>query len=577
MPTTYMSRLLLKTLREAPAEAELASHKLLLRAGLIVPIAAGIYAYTPVGWRVIRRIEGIIREEMNGIGGQEVHLPALQPLELWEQSGRAESMGAVLFRLHDRREREFALGPTHEEVVSVVVSRTIQSYRDLPVTLYQIQTKFRDEARPRGGLVRLREFTMKDAYSFDPDWETLDRSYDLHFGAYQRIFARAGVPVIPVEADSGAIGGKDSQEFIFLTEAGEDTILLCDTCGYAANAEKADFRRPPPVAAEPAPMDKVETPGQKTIADVAAFIGVDPRQTLKAVFFRADGAPVFVAIRGDLEVNEIKLQNLLKATDLEPMDDAAVKKAGLVAGSASPVGLEGIRVIADESTTDAVNLVAGANEPDHHFINVNYGRDWKADDVADIALARGNDACDRCDGGVLEEQRGIEMGHVFKLGTLYSEALGVEYLDENGDRRPVIMGCYGIGVERMLAAVIEANHDKDGIIWPDGVAPFDVHIVVINPDREEVAAALASLQEALGGSGLEILVDDRDDSPGSKFKDADLLGIPTRVTVSPRALEKGGVELVDRRTKAMEIVSVDEAAARVIASRGSSPAGDAGA
>jgi prolyl-tRNA synthetase len=557
-----MSRMLLKTLREAPADAELASHRLLLRAGLVMPLAAGLYCYTPLGWRVHRRIEAIIREEMDRAGGQEVHLPALQPIELWEQSGRAAAMGETLFRLADRKERGFTLGPTHEEVVSYLAGRTIQSYRDLPVMLYQVQTKFRDEPRPRGGLIRLREFTMKDAYSFDAGWEGLNASYDAAFAAYERIFARAGVPVVPVLADSGAIGGKDSQEFIFLTPGGEDEVLICPSCGYAANAEKAEFRRPEPMAAQPRPIEKVATPGKESIADLAAFLGVEERQTCKAVFFRADGKPVFVAIRGDLDVNEVKLKNALKVADLEAMDEQTVRAAGLVAGSASPVGLEGMLVVADVSAVDALNLVAGANEPGFHFLNVNHGRDWIAGLVAEIALAREGDACIRC-GTPLETRRGMEMGHVFKLGTMYSESIGVHYLDEAGDRHPAVMGCYGIGLERTLAAVIEANHDENGIIWPREVAPYDVHVVALNLDQEAVAGALAALEASLEAAGLDALVDDREDSAGIKFKDADLIGMPLRLTVSPRALERGGVELRDRRTGATEVVALADVAGRV--------------
>lgn len=557
-----MSKLLLKTLREAPSEAELVSHKLLLRAGLAAPLAAGLYCFTPVGWRVIRKIEAIIREEMDQSGAQEVHLPALHPIETWEQTGRAEAMGQTLFRLADRKERGFVLGPTHEEVMSFLASRAIQSYRDLPVTLYQIQTKFRDEPRPRGGLVRLREFTMKDAYSFDTGWDTLDDSYDAAFAAYTRIFERAGVPVIPVAADSGAIGGKDSQEFIFLTEDGEDEILLCPGCGYAANQEKADFRRPPPIEGEPKPLEKAATPGIKTIQDLAAFLKIEPRQTNKAVFYRADGKPVFVSIRGDLDVNEIKLKNTLKARDLDPMDEAAVRAAGLVAGSASAVGLTGIKIVADTSAVEAANLVAGANEDGFHFLNTNHGRDWQADVVADIALARRGDACPTC-GTALETRRGMEMGHVFKLGTIYSETIGVYYLDEAGERRPAVMGCYGIGVERMLAAVIEANHDDNGIIWPASVSPYDIHVVALNLDQASVVEAVAALETSVTAAGLSVLIDDRDESAGIKFKDADLLGIPFRITVSPRALEKGGLELRNRRTGEMEIIPAADVVARV--------------
>lgn len=557
-----MSKLLLKTLREPPSEAELASHRLLLRAGLATPLAAGLYCFTPLGWRVMRRIENIIREEMDLSGAQEVHLPALQPIENWQQTGRAEAMGQTLFRLADRKERGFVLGPTHEEVMSFLASRTIQSYRDLPVTLYQIQTKFRDEQRPRGGLVRLREFTMKDAYSFDTDWDTLDASYNAAFAAYIRIFERAGVPVIPVAADSGAIGGKESQEFIFLTDDGEDEILLCPGCGYAANAEKADFQRPPAIEATPADMERVATPGIKTIPDLAAFLKVEQRQTNKAVFYRVDGNPVFVAIRGDLDVNEIKLRNTLKAKELEPMDEAMTRASALVTGSASAVGLTGMRIVADSSAVEATNLVAGANEDGFHLLNTNHGRDWKADIVADIALARRGDACATC-GTALETRRGMEMGHVFKLGTVYSEAIGVNYLDESGARHPAVMGCYGIGLERMLAAIIEANHDANGITWPASVAPYDVHIVALNLDQTPVAEAVAALEAALVGAGLSALIDDRDESAGIKFKDADLIGIPFRVTVSPRALEKGGVELRNRRSGQTEVVAIADAVAQI--------------
>ena len=557
-----MSKLLLKTLREPPSEAELASHRLLLRAGLATPLAAGLYCFTPLGWRVMRKIENIVRDEMDLSGAQEVHLPALQPIENWEQTGRAATMGQTLFRLADRKERGFVLGPTHEEVMSFLASRAIQSYRDLPVTLYQIQTKFRDEQRPRGGLVRLREFTMKDAYSFDTNWDTLDASYAAAFAAYIRIFERAGVPVIPVAADSGAIGGKESQEFIFLTEEGEDEILLCPGCGYAANAEKADFQRPEAVESAPAEMTKVATPGIKTIPDLAALLNIEQRQTNKAVFYKIDGKPVFVAIRGDLDVNEIKLRNTLKAQDVEAMDEATVRASGLVAGSASAIGLVGMRVVADTSAVEAANLVAGANEDGFHLLNTNHGRDWKADIVSDIALARRGDACATC-GSALETRRGMEMGHVFKLGTVYSEAIGVNYLDEAGERHPAVMGCYGIGVERMLAAIIEANHDANGIIWPASVAPYDVHIVGLNLDQPAVVQAVTTLETALTAAGLTCLFDDRDESAGIKFKDADLIGIPFRITVSPRALEKGGVEIRNRRSGETEVLPISATVARV--------------
>lgn len=560
-----MSRLFLKTSREAPAEADLVSHQLLLRAGLISPLAAGLYSFTPVGWRAVQHIQTIIRDEMDRAGAQELHLPALNPVELWEQSGRAQSMGDVLFRLADRRERGFVLGATHEEVVSSLVGRTIQSYRDLPFTVYQIQTKFRDEQRPRGGLVRLREFTMKDAYSFDAGWAGLDDAYDAMFNAYTRIFERCGVPVIPVAADSGAIGGKDSQEFIFLTDSGEDEILLCPGCGYAANAEKAEFTPPPAVEGDIASMSKVSTPGAKTIADLATFLGIEARQTNKAVFYLADKKPVLVAIRGDLEVNEVKLKNALKATLLEAMDDRALADSGLVAGYASAVGLaSGVMVVADTSVVEATNLVAGANEPDAHLLNTNYGRDWDATLVADVALARAGDACANCK-SPLGVRRGMEMGHVFKLGTMYAESIGVHYLDEAGQRKPAVMGCYGIGVERLLAAVLEANHDDNGIIWPASVAPYDVHVVVLSPEEDAVADTLAALETVLESAGVNFLIDDRQESAGIKFKDADLLGMPVRLTISPRSLGRGGIELRDRKTGETETIPLADAVAHAVA------------
>ena len=562
VPAMRLSKLFLKTLREAPAEAELPSHKLLLRAGLVAPLAAGLYGFTPVGWRAMRKVEGLIREEMDRSGAQELHLPALQPVELWEETGRSAAFGDTMFRLTDRRERGFVLAPTHEEAVTSLAARQIQSYRDLPVTLYQIQNKFRDEQRPRGGLIRLREFGMKDAYSFDPDWETLDQSYAAAFGAYERIFSRAGVPVITVEADSGAIGGKDSQEFIYLNEYGEVEVLLCPDCGYAANAEKATFRPQPALESDPAPLERVETPGKSTIAELAEFLGIEPRQTAKAVFYSADGKPVMVSIRGDLKVNETKLRNALKAVSLEPMTDEQVAPAGLVPGAASPVGLEDLTVVADQSVVDAPNLVAGANEPDVHLRNVNYGRDWTAEIVADLALARAGLGCPNCEAR-LEVRSGMELGHVFKLGTMYSEALGARYLDASGQQHAAVMGCYGIGVDRLLAAVIEANHDEDGIIWPATVAPYDVHVVVIGGDEPEVAETLATLEAALAEAGLEALIDDRDDSPGAKFKDADLLGMPVRLTVSPRALGKGGVELKHRSESESEIIPLDDVVGRL--------------
>ncbi len=552
-----------KTLRQAPAEADTPNHQLMLRAGLAQQLAAGVYSYLPVGWKVMRKIEQIIREEIDRAGGQEIMMPAIQPAELWADSGRLESMADVLVHFQDRREREFVLGPTHEEVVVDLFKRQVQSYRDMPVLVYQIQTKFRDEARPRGGLMRVREFTMKDAYSFDTDWDALDANYRACRDAYARIFERCGVPTIPVLADSGAIGGKDSEEFMYLTEVGEDMILLCPNCGYAANEEKADHKKEELPFEEMLPREEVATPGQKTIDQLVEFLGVPHYKTLKAVFYEARGEPVFVAIRGDMDVNEAKLRNALKAPDLAPLDEEGVRKHGLVAGSASPVGLEGMKVIADDSALNSYNLVAGANKPDVHLRNVNYGRDWTADVVTDISLARAGSACPRC-GTALETRRAMEMGHVFKLGTVYTERLQATYTDEAGELKPAVMGCYGIGVGRVFAGAIEANHDERGIIWPPEITPYDVHVTALGFDKPGVRESAEQVYQQLRDAGLDVLFDDREDlSAGVKFNDADLLGMPVRVTVSPRSIEGGGAELKRRTEKDARVVPLADVAAVV--------------
>jgi prolyl-tRNA synthetase len=597
-----MSRLFAKTLRQAPAEAESAGHKLLLRAGIATPLAAGVYTYLPLGWKVVKRIEEIVRQEMDACGGQEMLMPALLPIDFYAQSGRDKTMADILFRLKDHHGREFALGPTHEEIFVEVFKRNVQSYRDLPALLYQIATKFRDEPRPRGGLIRLRQFIMKDAYSFDTDWESLDRSYKLMFDAYKRIFDRCGVPTIPALADSGAMGGKDTHEFLYLTDVGEDTCLLCPNCGYAANAEVAAFvKEPAHAGADPLPLEEIDTPGQKTIADLAAFLGVPETQTCKAVFYiatlidsalsqataenappspargrgaggegtGAESVPVFVAIRGDMDVNEAKLRVALKALDLRPMDEADVKKHGVVAGSAGAIGLKPVghppqadspdwRIVADDLVTRERNLIAGANKPDKHLRNTNYRRDWVADIVADIALAQAGNLCANCH-TPMEARRGVEMGQVFKLGTRYSEMMGALFLDAEGKQQPAIMGSYGIGMERIVAAVIEEHHDENGIIWPKELAPFQVHIVAIQPDKPGVREAADRLYDELQAAGLEPLYDDRDETPGVKFNDADLLGMPLRVTVSPRNLDKGSLELRPRTAIENELIPLEGA------------------
>ncbi len=555
-----ISKLFGKTQREVPADADTISHRLLVRAGMVNQLAAGIYSYLPLGWRVLRKIENIVREEMDAAGGQEVHLPVLQPLEMWQRSGRDKV--DVLFTLADRRDRRLVLGMTHEEVITQLASRFIQSYRDLPKMVYQIQVKFRDEIRPRGGLIRVREFHMMDLYSFDTDEAGLNVAYDAMVEAYQKIFDRCGLDTMLVEADSGAIGGKDSREFMAITESGEDEIIYCTGCDYAGNVEKAVSAKDKIENGEPLPLEEVATPGMGTIDEVAGFLNIPHSHTLKAVFYVADGEMVFVVIRGDLDVNEIKLNNILKAAELRMATEPEVIEAGIVAGAASPVGLKGFKVIADDSVNSGTNFVAGGNKPDTHVKNVNYPRDFPADIVGDIATARAGDSCPGC-GAEFAVTRGIEMGHIFKLGTIYSEKFDATYIDEKGESRPVIMGCYGLGLGRAMAAVIEGNHDDKGIIWPLSIAPYHVHICPLYREGTDVSLEAEKLYEELSAAGLEVLIDDREESPGVKFNDADLLGIPFRVTISPRTLEKNGVELKKRSEKESEIVPLTDIAGKL--------------
>ncbi|MAG36173.1 MAG: proline--tRNA ligase [Dehalococcoidia bacterium] len=562
-----LSRLFGRTQREVPADADTISHQLMLRAGLIQQLAAGVYSLLPMALRVEQKIAQIIREEMNAAGGQELLMPVVQPIELWRETGRDTVMGDVLFRLQDRRDRSLCLGPTHEEVITDLVRRNVRSYRDLPLRLYQIQTKFRDEPRSRAGLIRGREFSMKDLYSFDTDEEAMDRSYQAMHRAYQRVFARCGLSTIPVEADSGAIGGKESVEFVMLADSGEDQIVRCPSCGYAANLERAEFVREV-VDEPPEPAEEVSTPGVKTIEDLATFLNISESRTLKAVFYgcaqaREDGSGVaepelvFVAIRGDIPVNETKLSNALKCVDLWLATDGEVQQAGLVAGSASPVGLRDVPVIVDSSVPAAGNLVAGANRQDTHLRNVRYGRDYNADIVADIGSAQVGDRCVRCD-GTLSLARGIEVGHLFKLGLVYSEQMGARYLSTEGVEEPIHMACFGIGHSRMIASAIEQSHDSKGIIWPAPIAPYDVHLVGLNLNREPVAAAAESLYTDLLALGHSVLYDDRAESPGVKFNDADLLGAPLRLTVSPRNLKQNAVEFKRRTEDETWLVPLDE-------------------
>ena len=558
-----LSRLFGKTLRDDPQEAELACHRLMLRAGFIHQVSSGIFSYLPLAWRSLRKIEQVIREEMDAAGGQELRMSVLQPRELWQESGRDEDYGEGMFRLEDRREREMVLAPTHEELLTIMVKANVNSYRDLPLILYQIQTKFRDEPRPRGGLLRVREFDMKDAYSFDTSQEELDASYDAMERAYKNIYARCGLDAIMVEADSGTIGGRDSQEFILVADSGEDTVMICDGCSYAANAEKAVFVKPPLEQAEPKPLESVHTPGLRTIDDLARFLDVHPSRTLKAVFYVAHGEVVFVTIRGDLEVNEVKLRNALDgAPDLRLASPAEVRDAGLIAGSASPVGLSGIKVVADDSVTLGSNFAVGANREDYHLLNANHGRDFEADILTDIALAEEGSACEECD-AVFRSARGIEVGHIFKLGTKYSEVLGATFPDENGVQQPIVMGCYGIGVGRLLAAAIEQNHDEAGMVLPASIAPFEVLLTALNVRNADVADEAAALYEEMRAAGLDVLYDDREESAGVKFNDADLLGLPVRVVVSPRNLKNGEVEVKPRSGGEARMVSRGDAVASV--------------
>ena len=554
------TRLISKTLRTDPPEAETASHRLMLRAGLIYQVAAGVYAYLPLAWRSMRKIENIIREEMDAAGGQELLMPTLQPLELWEQTGRSAAFGDNLFSLEDRRGRPMVLAPTHEEVVTSIARANVQSYRDLPAILYQIQVKFRDEVRPRAGLVRVREFAMKDAYSFNADDDSLEESYQAMAQAYRNIYSRCNLPVLMAEADSGAIGGKDSHEFILPTATGEDTVITCPACKYTANAEKAVGLYPDVPSEALMPLEEVATPGIKTIASLAEFLGITEAQTLKAVFYAADGELVFVTIRGDLEVNEVKLKNALRSTDLRLATDEEVKAAGLVAGSASSIGIEGIKGVADTSITRGSNFVVGANKPDTHLRNANYPRDFQVDILTDLALAQAGQLCPNC-GQLLEATKGVEVGHIFKLGTFFSETLGALYLDQQGQQRAMLMGCYGIGVGRLLAAAIEQNHDDKGIIFPAPIAPYQVHLVGLNLTDDRVAAAADELYRELWELGIETLYDDRIESAaGVKLNDADLVGLPLRLVVSPRNLNNGVVESKGRQKSEPSLVPLDQAA-----------------
>jgi prolyl-tRNA synthetase len=567
-----LSKMYIRTLREVPSEAEIPSHIWLLRAGMIRRLVSGVYGFMPLGFRSVRKIEEIIRQEMDAKGGQEIHMSALQPAELWQESGRWYAYGPELWRLKDRNEREFCLGPTHEEIFTDIVRNEVSSYRQLPLNLYQIQTKYRDEKRPRFGLMRSREFVMKDSYSFDRDQEGLDASYRDMYDAYEKIFTRCGLVFRPVEADTGAIGGNASHEFTALSEVGESEIAYCDSCDMAATTERALCVDDDPTSEAELPMEKVVTPGTKTIEEVAGFLNVDAAKTIKALLFKVYGETedvfeyVAAFIRGDRELNMTKLINALGIPEhaIEFADENAMAEVtGAVGGFTGPVGLHDCKIVVDSELVGQKNLVAGACEKDHHIINVNYDRDYKGDIVTDLKLIKAGDRCPVC-GAPVRLARGIEVGQVFKLGTKYSKSMGAYYKDENMEDRLIVMGCYGIGVTRTLAAVVEQHHDENGIIWPVSVAPYHAIVTIVTSGDETQEALAEAIYQELLKAGVEALLDDRKERAGVKFKDADVLGIPVRITVGKKAAE-GIVEYKLRKDPAHSELSAQDAAAQAIA------------
>ncbi len=559
------SNYFLHTLREVPSDADVVSQRLMMRAGLIRKVAAGIYTYLPLGLRSIQKLEQIVREEMNRAGAIELLMPAVQPAELWMESGRWQKYGRELLRIRDRHDHDFVFGPTHEEVITETVRDSINSYRQLPINLYQIQTKFRDEVRPRFGLMRGREFIMKDAYSFHTTRESLDETYEAMRKAYSRIFNRCALDHVPVEADTGSIGGSASHEFMVLAQSGEDAVVSCPNCKYGANIEKAtskffdDETEPAPAGA----VEDIHTPGTQSIDDVGRFLGKPTSELVKTLVFDTDLGPVMVLVRGDREGNEVKIKNHLGAQWLEMLPDTRFEDAtGAPVGYCGPVGTKCARVLADSALRGRSNWIVGGNRRDIHTANVNPGRDFPEPEYGDFTTVFAGDPCPRC-GTRLELYRGIEVGHIFKLGTKYSESMNCVYLDEGGERKPMIMGCYGLGIGRTVASAIEQSHDDDGIIWPMPIAPFEVVVTVVGKD-ENVVRTANEIYETLLAAGIEVLLDDRDERPGVKFKDADLIGFPLRIAVGAKSLAGGQVEWSWRRERAKQLADPASAAARVI-------------
>ena len=564
-----MSNLLSQTLREAPSDAEIPSHQLLVRAGYIRQLAAGIFTAMPLAKRSLTKIEDIMREEMDAIGGQEMTMPVVHPAEIWKATGRWEKVGPEMGRFQDRNGRDMVLAMTHEEAVVDIIKDEIQSYRQLPMLIYHIQTKWRDDPRPRAGLIRVREFTMKDSYSLDRDWAGLDLQYANHYQVYFRIFGRCKLPVIAVESDVGMMGGNMAHEYMYLTPVGEDTLLICDECGYSANRQIAEFQKKSASTEKAKKLKKVATPAAKTIADLIEFLEIPEYQTAKVVFIMAviqDGDVekeklIFAIVRGDMDLNETKLMNAVGAKQLRPAEESEIISVGAVPGYASPIGLKGILVVVDDLIPDSPNLVAGANEDGYHLMNVNYGRDFIADVVTDIAAARDGDACPNC-GAAMKAVRGIEVGNIFKLGSWYSEAVGATYQDADGEEKPVVMGSYGIGSGRLLASVVEEYNDEYGLLLPISISPYEVHLVELAGGKEEskeIKETAEKLYQDLKKAGIEVLFDDRDESPGVKFNDADLIGIPLRLTVGHRVLQEGGIESKLRSESEKNIIPLDQA------------------